>query len=138
MATRQCFVISVLLVVLSPPGIQCWIPIILRGRPTGGMVGPPQPNGPRISSVPVELWFDFQILDHFNAIDQRRWSQRYFVNGEVYQPGGPIFLMLSGEAEADPAWLQYGAWIEYAKTHHAFLILLEHRFYGKSQPLGWV
>ncbi|KAL3847426.1 hypothetical protein ACJMK2_018335 [Sinanodonta woodiana] len=136
MATTGHLQIGLLFILLSSWGTLGWIPIIFRGRPTGGMVGPPQPSGPGNASVPVELWFDLQIVDHFNAADQRIWSQRYFVNGDMYELGGPIFLMLSGEAEADPAWLQYGAWIEYAKTHNAFLILLEHRFYGKSRPLG--
>ncbi|KAK3589953.1 hypothetical protein CHS0354_034975 [Potamilus streckersoni] len=103
MATTGHLQICLLFTLLSSCGTLGWIPVIFRGSPTGGMVGPPQPSGPGNASVPVELWFDLQLVNHFNAADQRMWSQRYFINGDRYEPGGPIFLMLSGEAEADPA-----------------------------------
>ena len=57
------------------------------------------------------------------------------MNDTFHTPGGPIFLMLSGEAEASPIWMVEGAWIRYAQMYDAMLVLLEHRFYGFSQPL---
>lgn len=80
-----------------------------------------------------EQWF-IQKLDHFNGADRRVWKQRYFVNDAFYKAGGPVFLMIGGEGTANPAWMQYGAWLTYAEKLGAFCLLLEHRFYGKSHP----
>lgn len=57
------------------------------------------------------------------------------MNDTFHEPGGPIFLMLGGSEEVNPVWLLEGAWTQYAKTYKALLVMLEHRFYGKSQPL---
>ncbi|XP_075892988.1 thymus-specific serine protease [Nelusetta ayraudi] len=80
-----------------------------------------------------ELWF-IQKLDHFNGADPREWKQRYFVNEAFYKPGGPVFLMIGGEGPASPAWMESGAWLNYAEKLGAFCLMLEHRFYGKSHP----
>lgn len=61
--------------------------------------------------------------------------QRYFTNNATYRAGGPVFLMLGGETEVNPAWLVDGAWQQYARAYGAFLVLLEHRYYGKSRPV---
>ena len=42
--------------------------------------------------------------------------------------------MIGGEGEANPIWMKYGAWIDYAQKLGAYCIQLEHRFYGKSHP----
>lgn len=60
--------------------------------------------------------------------------QRYFVNDTFYKSGGPIFLMIGGEGEAQPIWMVQGAWIHYAREMNALCFQLEHRFYGKSHP----
>uniref|UniRef100_A0A3B1JQL6 Serine protease 59, putative n=1 Tax=Astyanax mexicanus TaxID=7994 RepID=A0A3B1JQL6_ASTMX len=87
------------------------------------------------SSEPAgeEYWF-IQRLDHFNGADSRVWKQRYFINDRFYKPGGPVFLMIGGEGPANPAWMQYGTWLNYAEKFGALCLLLEHRFYGKSHP----
>ncbi|XP_069752825.1 thymus-specific serine protease isoform X2 [Narcine bancroftii] len=81
----------------------------------------------------TEQWF-VQRLDHFNAADRRVWNQRFYINGTFYQPDGPVFLMIGGEGTANPAWMDHGAWITFAKKLGALCLLIEHRFYGKSQP----
>ncbi|KAL4647161.1 putative serine protease K12H4.7 [Arapaima gigas] len=80
-----------------------------------------------------ERWFT-QRLDHFNGADGRIWKQRYFVNAQFYRSGGPVFLMVGGEGPANPAWMQQGTWLEYARKLGALCFLLEHRFYGQSRP----
>jgi len=42
--------------------------------------------------------------------------------------------MIGGEGEANPAWLESGSWNKYAEDEGAAMILLEHRYYGKSHP----
>ncbi|XP_068601635.1 thymus-specific serine protease [Brachionichthys hirsutus] len=84
-------------------------------------------------AVLEDQWF-IQRLDHFDGADDREWKQRYFVNDAFHKPGGPVFLMIGGEGSANPAWMQYGAWITYAEKLGALCFMLEHRFYGKSHP----
>ena len=82
------------------------------------------------------MWFKEQKLDHFSDSDHRTWSQRYFVNDTLWErKSGPVFLMLGGEGPADPEWLSTDTEIMInAAKFGAFVILLEHRFYGESHP----
>eukprot|EP00095_Tigriopus_kingsejongensis_P004313 maker-scaffold562_size136394-snap-gene-0.8 protein:Tk04313 transcript:maker-scaffold562_size136394-snap-gene-0.8-mRNA-1 annotation:"hypothetical protein BRAFLDRAFT_284130" len=91
------------------------------------------PTNPEAKPVPPEQWFT-QDLDHFHPTDDRVWQQRYFVNDTFYRPGGPIFLMIGGEGEANSIWMVEGTWIDYARELGALCFQLEHRFYGKSHP----
>lgn len=52
-----------------------------------------------------------------------------------YIRGGPVYLLIGGEDEVDPAGLQTGYFHDHGKENNAKLFLVEHRFYGKSQPL---
>ena len=94
-----------------------------------GLRGPP-PSG---RDLPKEEWFT-QRLNHFKITEQRTWRQRYWVNWRFYQPGGPTLLMIGGEGEANPEWLEAGSWLTYAREEGAAMVLLEHRYYGHSQP----
>ena len=80
-----------------------------------------------------EQWHD-QIRDHFDATNTARWSQRYWENLEVYRGEGLAFLHIGGEAEANPRWLDYGAWYKWAQENGAAMFVLEHRYYGQSKP----
>ena len=42
--------------------------------------------------------------------------------------------ILGGEGEANPAWLEAGSWVKYARDEGAAMLLLEHRYYGQSHP----
>jgi len=79
------------------------------------------------------LWFD-QQLDHFDIMNTPSWRQRYWVNLDHYVDGGPAMIMIGGEAEANPGWLDYGFWSGQARQHGAAMFLLEHRYYGQSHP----
>ena len=84
-------------------------------------------------NAPEPQWFE-QIRDHFNAIDGWTWSQRFWENMEHYKVGGPAFIMIGGEGEASPGWLNYGQWYKWAEENGAAMFLLEHRYYGQSHP----
>lgn len=60
----------------------------------------------------------------------------FFSNDQFYKKGGPIFLFISGESPAEKDWIQYEGipLTDWAKKYGAMLYLVEHRFYGKSQP----
>ena len=75
-----------------------------------------------------------QRLDHFDMISPKRWGQRFWVNMDEYEEGGPALIMIGGEGEANPQWLNYGVWYSIAKENRAAMFLLEHRFYGQSWP----
>ena len=48
-------------------------------------------------------------------------------------------MQLGGEGEASPIWLKRGQIAEnYAKKYNAAQVLLEHRYYGESQPTKFV
>ena len=91
---------------------------------------PPPSSG---QELPPENWFT-QRLDHFKITDTRTWQQRYWINWRYYKPGGPALLMIGGEGEANPQWLEAGAWLDYARAEGAAMLLLEHRYYGNSHP----
>uniref|UniRef100_A0A8B9GSL3 Serine protease 16 n=1 Tax=Astyanax mexicanus TaxID=7994 RepID=A0A8B9GSL3_ASTMX len=79
-----------------------------------------------------DVWLT-QIATALAFILAKHWTQ-YFVNDRFYKTGGPVFLMIGGEGPANPAWMQYGTWLNYAEKFGALCLLLEHRFYGKSHP----
>ncbi|XP_012936810.1 putative serine protease K12H4.7 [Aplysia californica] len=92
----------------------------------------PPPEGTGASPAP-DQWFE-QPLDHFDGANPRTWKQRYFTSSAHYTKGGPLFVFIGGEGGMSPIWLDEGAWVEYAKTYKAFLVAIEHRYYGKSRP----
>ncbi|KAF2892028.1 hypothetical protein ILUMI_14145 [Ignelater luminosus] len=83
----------------------------------------------------AEQWFT-QILDHTNSDDGRTWQQRFYVNDEFHSNNGPAFLFIGGEGEMSPYWATNGAWVQHARKFKALCFVVEHRFYGKSQPTG--
>jgi len=80
-----------------------------------------------------EQWFQ-QQLDHFDIVRKDKWDQRYWVNMDEYEEGGPALIFIGGEGEANPKWLNFGNWYTIAKENKAAMFLLEHRFYGQSWP----
>lgn len=98
-----------------------------------GLRSPPLPCGTKLAD---DLWFKEQKLDHFSDDDKRTWQQRYFINDTLWdRTSGPVFLMLGGEGPADPAWLAMDTEIMInAAKYKAFVIFLEHRYYGESHP----
>ncbi|XP_054156701.1 uncharacterized protein LOC128955089 [Oppia nitens] len=85
-----------------------------------------------VNTLP-DNWFD-QRVDHFNTSDTRTYKQRYFINNKFYKTGGPVFLMLDGEAEGTDYFATAGAMARYAQRFGALAVELEHRFYGQSIP----
>lgn len=75
-----------------------------------------------------------QRLDHFNEANIKTWKQRYWINAEHFDGSGPVFIMIGGEGEENPIWMNHGQWINFAKQYKALCVMLEHRYYGKSRP----
>ena len=115
---------SVLLVLISALTVS-----LGTSRHREGLRGPPRSG----RELPEEQWFT-QRLNHFKITEQRTWRQRYWINWRYYQAGGPTLLMIGGEGEANPEWLEAGSWLTYAQEEGAAMVLLEHRYYGRSHP----
>ncbi|XP_065204036.1 putative serine protease K12H4.7 [Planococcus citri] len=75
-----------------------------------------------------------QKLDHFDPTNEETWLQRYWVDSTFYQKGGPAFLVIDGETQADVTLYDKTEWKNYARNFNATFFYLEHRFYGRSVP----
>lgn len=59
----------------------------------------------------------------------------YYCEKSYYKRGGPAYLYIGGEGKVNPWRLQAGYWQDHGKTKNAMLFVVEHRFYGYSQPM---
>lgn len=94
-----------------------------------------------ISTVPE---YNITIpVDHFDASNTNKFTNRYFVNDTYYKPGGPIILYDHGEATLSPAAVNAmlggkegrSLAMEMARELHGLVIAWEHRYYGQSLPV---
>lgn len=86
-----------------------------------------------------ERWYDGQLVDHFALDDNNAttYSQRYFDSKQYFAgPGHPIFLICGGEDDSMSGFYYPFIAHELASKFGAYTMQVEHRFYGKSQPLG--
>ncbi|CAK5262521.1 unnamed protein product [Mycena citricolor] len=105
---------------------------------------PPVHNmGPVVSQngtvlPPYSTTYTFQqLIDHNNS-SLGTFSQRYWHTYEFYEPGGPIIFFTPGEINASPylGYLTNGTINgQIAQQENGAAIVLEHRFYGLSNPL---
>ncbi|KAJ7028647.1 extracelular serine carboxypeptidase-like protein, partial [Mycena alexandri] len=96
----------------------------------------------RQAAAPSSNTFN-QITNHFPNDEfygpppiNQTFLQHYLVNDTFYQPGGPIFLLDSGETSARGrnAFLLTGIVAELAQATRGMGMILEHRYYGTSFP----
>ncbi|KAF4598845.1 hypothetical protein EYR38_007253 [Pleurotus pulmonarius] len=92
-------------------------------------------NGTVLPPYNTTFLFD-QLIDHNNP-GLGTFKQRFWHTWEFYEPGGPIILMTPGEANAQP----YSGYLTnvtinglIAQQQSGAAIVLEHRFYGLSNP----
>ncbi|KAK7470337.1 hypothetical protein VKT23_001766 [Stygiomarasmius scandens] len=92
-------------------------------------------NGTQLPPYNFTYYFD-QLIDHNNP-SLGTFKQRFWHTYEFYEPGGPIVLMTPGEANAQP----YSGYLTNktitgttAQKNNGSVIILEHRFYGESNP----
>ncbi|XP_005092642.2 putative serine protease K12H4.7 [Aplysia californica] len=120
---RFSLILCLLLLALFACG-DAAVPIV------SGFFPPPESTGAPL--VP-EQWFE-QPLDHFDGANPRTWKQRYFTSSAHYTKGGPLFVYIGGEGRMSGPSVEGGAWVDYAKTYKAYLVVVEHRYYGMSRP----
>ncbi|KAF7332418.1 putative extracellular serine carboxypeptidase [Mycena kentingensis (nom. inval.)] len=105
-------------------------------------VPPVLQTGPVISKngtvlPPYNTTFTFQQLIDHNNPSLGTFTQRFWHTWEFYEEGGPIILSTPGEANAAP----YFGYLtnstingQIAQQQSGAAIVLEHRFYGLSNP----
>ena len=69
-------------------------------------------------------------LDHFGS-NTTMYDQRYWLDDQFYQDGGPNFLYVCGEWVCSAANINTVP-MKFAQERNAKIWSLEHRFYGKS------
>ncbi|KAH7908620.1 peptidase S28 [Hygrophoropsis aurantiaca] len=113
---------------------------MLRGRPTLPKISVPQrqlmsADGTALPNITTVYYFD-QLIDHTNP-SLGTFQQRYWMDWEFYEAGGPIILMTPGETDADgyEGYLTNGTVNGMiAQQQNGATVLIEHRFFGYSNP----
>ncbi|PWA93097.1 serine carboxypeptidase S28 family protein [Artemisia annua] len=82
-----------------------------------------------------------QTLDHFNYNPESyaTFPQRYIVNSKWWggaDNNAPIFVYFGAEEDIEDDLGSIGFLTDNAPLFKALVVYLEHRFYGKSNPLG--
>ncbi|TFY82703.1 hypothetical protein EWM64_g1305 [Hericium alpestre] len=92
-------------------------------------------TGSTLPPLNTTYYFD-QLIDHTNP-GLGTFKQRYWHTWEFYEPGGAIVLFTPGEGNAQP----YTGYLtnatingQIAQQNNGATIVLEHRFYGLSNP----
>uniref|UniRef100_A0AC34QF93 Uncharacterized protein n=1 Tax=Panagrolaimus sp. JU765 TaxID=591449 RepID=A0AC34QF93_9BILA len=77
-------------------------------------------------------------VDNFDSNNLATYNQRYWYITKWAKPDGPQFLFIEGETTAKANWIADDDFqlVSLAKELGASFFLLEHRFYGESQPTG--
>ena len=93
--------------------------------------------GPDRESNATVHFYNHAVLDHFDGVAGRTfWKQRYYVDQTHWCGNGcPIFLYIGGEGpQGPPSDRLFMGYL--ASKMGALMIALEHRYYGKSLPVG--
>lgn len=104
------------------------IPGLFRGDPF------PEPKTERPVPSNVVLNTITQRVDNFDLLNEATFEQYFYSNNEFYQPGGPVFIFLSGEWDITPYRLTESLMADLANELNGTIFYLEHRFYGQSRP----
>lgn len=84
-------------------------------------------------SVPIDHFHnDSRYEPHTNDT----FNLRYWFDASYYAPGGPVFVIQSGETSGlrRLGFLEKGIIHQLAKEFHGIGVVLEHRYYGSSMP----
>lgn len=123
---KLIFVAILIAMAVMTEGLS-WKQIMSRRDPFPEPENPPAPRATVENNVT-------QRLDNFDPNNRATFEQRYYMNGEFFQPGGAIFVFLAGEWEITPYRLEYSLMNDLARELRGYMFYLEHRFYGQSRP----
>ncbi|ETN42210.1 uncharacterized protein HMPREF1541_04151 [Cyphellophora europaea CBS 101466] len=75
-----------------------------------------------------------QKVDH-SGKENGTFTQRYSLNTDYYEPGGPVFWMQGSEGADLGCITDYQA-LAWAQEFKGAAVVLEHRYFGVSKPFG--
>lgn len=76
-----------------------------------------------------------QWLDHSDPNNTATWENRYWVDESFYEPGGPIFLLVSDQLTFfTEARLETSHFLDLAEEFNALFVASELRFFGENRP----
>lgn len=86
--------------------------------------------------------FTTMPVDHFHNESKYAphssgtFNNRYWFDDTYYKPGGPVFLIITGESNGDYRLpiLQNGIAYQFNKAFGGLGVVIEHRYFGRSQP----
>ncbi|KAL4903085.1 hypothetical protein BDW74DRAFT_157383 [Aspergillus multicolor] len=84
-------------------------------------------------SAPVDHFHnETRYLPHSNST----FNLRYWFDSTFYEPGGPVFVIATGETNGEDRFefLSQGIVTQLAETYNGLGVILEHRYYGESFP----
>jgi dipeptidyl-peptidase-2 len=89
-------------------------------------------------SYPYEEKYITQFVDHFNYRDERIYAERYLLTNTFFKEGETniLFFYTGNEGPIEEFFDNSGFVFEFAKEVGALVVFGEHRYYGKSLPLG--
>lgn len=94
-------------------------------------------SAPVPTPIQSQHWLSNQLLTHFNPQDQRVFPQRYWVSTQFFSPSkGPVILYICGEYTCPGIPDERLFPLVLAEKFNALVLVLEHRYYGASQPFG--
>ena len=100
---------------------------------TGGKVGLEQPLDFTQDEDYHETWF-VNYLNQVDQSDKRLYKQRFWYSTEEFdRVNGPIFLYICGEYTCSVPYTREFPH-QLAQKHNGLFLVLEHRYYGESQP----
>uniref|UniRef100_F1KTW1 Serine protease n=1 Tax=Ascaris suum TaxID=6253 RepID=F1KTW1_ASCSU len=117
--------------------IPAHLPRFFRGRPLRGFLVEPPTSSLLVDYPPGFVAGNITMpVDHFDLTNMNTFDQRYWVNPQYAQPGGPHFLVIGGEGRANVKWVTEPNLItmSMARKFNATVYMLEHRYYGDSFP----
>ncbi|XP_020257554.1 lysosomal Pro-X carboxypeptidase-like isoform X2 [Asparagus officinalis] len=100
-----------------------------------------QSNLNEISSSGYKFYNYSQTIDHFNYRPESYdiFQQRYAINDKYWggaKNNSPIFVYTGDEASLESVIRSAGFLVDNAPHFQALLVVIEHRYYGESNPFG--
>ena len=85
------------------------------------------------SDIPINAFTYNQKLDHWNIFDRRTFTENYWVSpGYSIDENSPVIFYICGETACSPSDVSY--MFPWAQLINASVVVIEHRYYGTSQP----
>lgn len=86
-------------------------------------------------STPVD---HFHNESKYEPHSSEKFNLRYWFDAQYYKKGGPVIVLSAGEASgtARLPFLQKGIVAKLANATNGLGVILEHRYYGESFPVG--